>query len=98
VTRAAVAAQRHVCRSITVSVAAVAAQGIIRFNLRDGATGAGTVLWSCAMIVLAGDSRQVTLSGLNIFGSVNTAMTLESAAAPAATNFATVSLSGYDAA
>lgn len=98
VTRAAVAAQRHVCRSISVSLAAVAAQGIIRFNLRDGASGAGTVLWSTAMVVLAGDSKQVTISGLNIFGSVNTAMTLESSAAPAAGNFAQVSLSGYDAA
>lgn len=98
VTRAAVAAQRHVCRSISVSVVGVAAQPIIRFNLRDGATGAGTVLWSTAISVLAGDSKQVTISGLNIFGSVNTAMTLESAAAPAATNFAQVSLSGYDAA
>lgn len=98
ITRAAGGAGvRHVCNSISISLLAVAAQGQIIFNLRDGASGAGTILWSISVIALAGDSKQITISGLQIFGTANTAMTLESAAAPAATNFATVALTGYDA-
>lgn len=98
ITRAAGGAgTRHVCTSITVSIAAVAAQGAITFNLRDGATGAGTILWSVTLIAAAGTGRDVTISDLHIVGSDNTAMTLESAAAPAATNFATVALTGHDA-
>lgn len=98
VTRAAGGAGvRHVCRSITVSILAVAAQGQIIVNLRDGATGAGTILWSAGFVLAAGTSDRIALSGLNIIGTANTAMTLEVAAAPAATNFAQVAMSGYDA-
>lgn len=98
VTRAAAGAGvRHVCKSITVSIAAVAAQGAITFNLRDGASGAGTILWTVTLIAPAGNGRDVTIGNLNIVGSANTAMTLESAVAPAATNFATVAMTGYDA-
>lgn len=92
--RAAIPGTRHVCKSVSVSLAAVAAQGIIYFNLRDGASGAGTILWSVAFVLAAGTSDRVTLSGLDIVGSVNTAMTLESSAAPAAGNFATAALTG----
>lgn len=88
---------RHVCRSITCSILATAAQGQIIVNLRDGATGAGTILWSAQFSLAAGTSDRITLGDLNIVGSANTAMTLETAAAPAATNFASVSLTGYDA-
>lgn len=97
VSRAAVASTRHVCKSITLSLLGVAAQGPIEFFLRDGATGAGAVLWSIRLQCPAGDVRTIVLSGVNIVGSVNTAMTLESGAAPAATNFASVALTGYDA-
>lgn len=98
ITRAAGGAGvRHICRSITCSILATAAQGQIILNLRDGASGAGTILWSAQFALAAGTSDRITLSGLNIVGSANTAMTLETAAAPAATNFASVSLTGYDA-
>ncbi len=94
--KAAVAARRHVATSVTVCLNAVAAQAApVVFNLRDGATGAGTVKWSVSLIAPAGYSQCVALP-VNIPGSTNTAMTLESAAAPAASNFATVALSGYD--
>lgn len=97
VTRAAGGAGvRHVCRSITVSILAVAAQGQIIVNLRDGATGAGTILWSAGFVLAAGTSDRLALTDLNILGSANTAMTLEVAAAPAATNFAQVALTGFD--
>lgn len=97
ISRAAAAGARHVCRSITASIAALAVQGQIIINLRDGISGAGAVLWSAQFILAAGTSDRIALSGLNIVGSVNTAMTLEVAAAPALTNFASVSLTGYDA-
>lgn len=98
ITRAAGGAGvRHVCRSVTCSILATAAQGQIILNLRDGATGAGTILWSAQFSLGAASSDRIALSGLNIVGSANTAMTLEVAAAPAATNFASVALTGYDA-
>ena len=97
VTRAAVAGARHVCRSISVSLAAVVAQGPINFILRDGASGMGASLWQVTINAAAGDGKWLALDGLNIVGSENTAMTLESNAAPAPTNFAAVALSGYDA-
>lgn len=88
---------RHVCRSITVTIAAVAIQPPLEFVVRDGATGVDAVLWRGRLSCVAGDSRDLSISGLNIIGSANTAMTVESVAAPAATNFATVTMTGYDA-
>lgn len=90
---------RHVANCVTVGLVAVAAQTApLVFNLRDGATGAGTVLWSVAFIGQAGVAQPpVTFCGLNIPGTAATAMTLESAAAPGASNFAFVTLTGTDA-
>ncbi len=88
---------RQVCRSITVSLVAVGAQGIIDFVLRDGAAGVGPVLWSARFSLPAGTSDRLVVSGLNIVGSEATNMTLECTAAPAATNFAGVALTGYTA-
>ena len=85
---------RHFIGSITVCVSTAAAQTPIVFNLRDGATGAGTVLWTVTLSVVAGNSWCQT-ANVNNIGSNNTAMTLESAGAPAATNFASVSLNGF---
>jgi len=98
ISRAAIIGGGHVCTSITVTVvptvAEVTAGGVV-FVLRDGATGAGTVLWSTRIIAAAGTSQVVTLGGLNIKGSNLTAMTLESTGAPTATNFVAVSMTGY---
>lgn len=88
---------RHVATGFIVCISAVAAQPDIIFNLRDGATGAGTIIWSVRLAnPTAGSSTCVPSGPLNIVGTAATAMTLESATAPAATNFATVSLAGYD--
>lgn len=88
---------KHVATGITVCISAVAAQPDIIFNLRDGATGAGTIVWTARLAeATVGGSKCVVSGPLNIVGSSNTAMTLESAAAPAASNFASVTLSGYD--
>lgn len=97
ISRAAVANTRHVCRSVAVSLVATGAQTVVRFNLRDGASGAGTILWSVALALAGAGCANVVLGGLDVVGSLNTAMTLESGIAPAAGNFAAVSLTGYDA-
>ena len=97
-TRAAGAAGvRHICTSIAFvgsAVAAIAAPLVV--NLRDGASGAGAILWTQQFIVPAGASFGLTLNGLSIVGSAATAMTLEFSAAPGVTNFESVSISGYD--
>jgi|SRR5882672_3905782 len=92
--KAAQAGFRHKCTGFSLGIDAVAAQGDIVFNLRDGATGAGTILWSMRLSAAAGTSRDITVAGLSIGGSGNTAMTLETVGAPAATNFAYVNLTG----
>lgn len=97
ISRAAVASQRHVATTVAFSINAVAAiAGPISVYLRDGASGAGTILKSWRFAGLAaGDNQIHTFGGLQCFGSVNTAMTLEFSAAPGATNFENVSLEGY---
>lgn len=100
ITRAAGGAGvRHVCTSISATLAAgaTAQAAAVSINLRDGATGAGTVLWSKQVILPANGVWEVSISGLNIPGSAATAMTLEFSAAGAAGTFESVSLTGYDA-
>jgi hypothetical protein len=97
--KAANASLRHVATSITVCLASTAVGGNapLNFNLRDGATGAGTILWTSIQTTagIANGGTCTTLSGLAMIGTVNTAMTLESAAAPAANGTATVTLTGF---
>lgn len=96
VSRAADAGGRHICKSITVTIAAAAtASGIVIAILRDGPTSTGTELWSGALSVPANGSGDITISGLNITGSKNTAMTIEFTAAGAADTQQTVAISGY---
>jgi hypothetical protein len=75
-------------------VAAVTVPLVI--NVRDGATGAGTILYTERITGLAGTTVRVERSGLNLVGTANTAMTVEFAAAPAAGDFQCVNLNGYD--
>lgn len=98
---AAGAGVRNVCTEVTFSIDAVAAQTIIFVTLRDGATGAGTILrqWIVPPQAAAGAFSQ-TWSGLWIAGTANTAMTVETTnqagavLAPAATNFAACEWTG----
>lgn len=92
---AGAAGVRHVCRSLHFSLAAVAAQTIISARVRDGASGAGTILWSQQIIAPAGSAVHIELSDLNIVGSPATAMTFEWSGAPVATNFETAGGTGY---
>lgn len=87
---------RHVATCVSISVgAAGTAQPVVQVNLRDGATGAGTIIRSWQVAAPANDSAEVNLCGLNMTGSANTAMTIEFAAATAAATQASVNLSGY---
>lgn len=87
---------RHVVVHMSACLGGTSAQAPVLLNLRDGATGAGTILRSWLIGVgMANDSRCVDVGGLNITGSANTAMTIEFAAAGNATSTATVNLSGY---
>lgn len=102
ITRAAVANARHVCRSISACLLAAPAnspQDVV-LNLRDGATGAGTILWSKRIGTFDatnGACIDVEISGLNIVGSVNTAMTLEFNGAPGGASFQSVAITGRTA-
>lgn len=95
---AGAAGVKHVCTAISAVVAAAAtAQPAVIVNLRDGATGAGTVMsaWPLAAIVNA--MGVINLTGLNLVGTAATAMTLEFAGATAAGVVGSVNLVGYDA-
>ena len=91
---------RHVCTSITAIFAAgtaapTAAVGTV--NLRDGASGAGTILasFSIGVEATAGRTTLLELTGLEIIGSPNTAMTLEFTAAGGLNTFESVTLTGH---
>jgi hypothetical protein len=92
---------RHVCNWISCTLAndgTGSAQAGLLFNLRDGATGAGTILASFTLSVpaTAGACQVLTLSGLNIPGTAATAMTLECASAPGAHTAASIAFGGFD--
>ena len=95
ISAAADAGGRHVAKSVTISLnSGATASGIVTFNLRDGATGAGTIIWACKLTALIDDSKSLSVP-VNIIGTKNTAMTIESAAAGAANTEITVALSYY---
>jgi hypothetical protein len=100
ITRAAGAGTvRHVCTGIAFGFNAINVEaGTFLINLRDGGTGAGTILQSWRVgPFAAGASMIFGASDLNIIGSAAIAMTIEFAGAPAAGNFEFVNLTGYDA-
>jgi len=89
---------RHVVTGVTMCFQDSVANTVARLvNLRDGATGAGTIIksWYLSNGGVAGGAQCQSETGLNITGSAATAMTLEFAAAPAATASETVSFEGY---
>ena len=94
---AGAAGVRNVCTGISASLCTVgtAQAAAVQLNLRDGATGAGTILWSKTFSCGTTTQVNVDLAGLNIYGSAATAMTLEFSAAGVAASFESVSLSGY---
>lgn len=100
ISRAAVVGARHICSSISAVFCCAPADTATTalLHLRDGATGAGTILrsWRFAEFnTTAGGKFQVEIAGLHLTGSINTAMTLEFAAAPGAASFQSVGIGGY---
>lgn len=88
------AGRRNVCKAISATVGRISAAGSFRLNLRDGASGLGTILDSWEIgVPNTGDSNSIEISGLNIVGSANTAMTLEFAT-NAVANIQSVNLNG----
>lgn len=99
---AAEAAVRHVADCINFSTIASGATAAtnLTINLRDGATGAGTIIWTYqtgAPILAAGGTMAVphSICGLNLVGTTNTAMTFEFSAGLTGLIEA-VSISGYN--
>jgi hypothetical protein len=96
---AGAAGVRHVCTGFTVTIAAATAPtaALVTFNLRDGATGAGTIKSTLTLAVpaVAGTSQVHHVGGLNLVGTAATAMTIETSAATGANVAASVTLYGY---
>lgn len=91
---------RHVCKAVSFTLVAGASAptaATATVNLRDGATGAGTILmsWTVAISAVAGACNTVSLSGLNIVGTANTAMTIEYTGSVGANTTTSVNLVGY---
>lgn len=99
---AGAAGVRHVCRGLTATLAAGAvAPAAIQVNvvLRDGASGAGTVLWAAAMALPAtagATAAPLSVMDMWIVGTAATAMTLEFSAAGGANTVEAVTLVGTD--
>jgi hypothetical protein len=72
---------RHVLRSLLCSISAgvAIAATTVQLVVRDGATGVGTILWQINFNLAAAiiPPIVVPISGLNIVGSIATAMTVE---------------------
>jgi hypothetical protein len=94
---AGAAGTKHVCTSIAATLAtAGTAQTVLKLQLRDGASGAGTIVWEQTILLAANLVWSIVLSGLNIIGSDATAMTLEFSGANVADSYASVAMTGYD--
>lgn len=85
------------CVSWSAGAATAPAATVLTINLRDGATGAGTILWQTTIAAAAAATQHGSGSvcGLNLVGSSNTAMTLEFAAG-LTNEVESVSLTGFD--
>lgn len=87
---------RHVATTLTVCIATGAtAQTPILAHLRDGATGAGTILRSFSFAAPVNGHGCESISGLAMIGTAATAMTIEFAAAGVAASQETVTLTGF---
>jgi hypothetical protein len=99
--KAANANGRHVADCISFSAQATNAPAASQtnINLRDGASGAGTVIWTQTILIPATAAQHILigpLCGLNLIGTPNTAMTLEFSSSAPANESEAVDLSGYD--
>ena len=95
---AGTSAQRHVCTGFMFTFSSLGAPTpeVIVLQIRDGATGAGTVIWSgsFSLPAVAGESKAFGLTGLWLVGTAATAMTIETAAGGGANDYLSVNLQG----
>ncbi len=96
---AGAAGVRHVVDCVFFEAGAITAPvaTALTVDLRDGATGAGTVLKQWRLIVPANATQHITFDrcGLNLIGTAATAMTLEFSAL-LSNEFESVSITGFD--
>jgi len=93
---AGAAGVRNVATKVSFAISTVGtAQTVLSINLRDGATGAGTVLWTKQFILPVNTTFSENVDLPDIQGSAATAMTLEFSAAGVAASVQSVSLMGY---
>jgi hypothetical protein len=97
---AAEASVRHVADCVAFSAASTSAPALtaLTINLRDGATGAGTVIWTYQVAISASTGQNVvphSICGLMLTGTTNTALTLEFSAS-LANLIESVSISGIN--
>jgi hypothetical protein len=85
--------QRFICTSISATLSGTAA-GTATLNLRNGASGAGTILWSKQVTIPANGIWECNLADLLIAGAYGAALTLEFAAG-VATDLESVAMTGY---
>lgn len=89
---------RHICTGFTVSVTAAGSAPTattVLALLRDGASGAGTVLWAAVIGIEATAGRGSVVSRSGVWrGTANTAMCLEFAAAGGANTIECVAIEG----
>lgn len=89
---------RHVLDSLSATLAtgATAQATAVRIVVRDGLTGAGTILYAKQVILPANAVWEVSIDALRILGSPNTAMTVEFDVAGAAGTFESFGAIGHE--
>ena len=97
---AAEASVRHVADCISFSAGSTTAPALtaLTVNLRDGSTGAGTIIWTHQVVIsnaTGQNTEPFAICGLNLPGTTNTAMTLEWSAS-LANLIEAVSISGFN--
>lgn len=101
ISKAATANGVHVCTGFVATFATGASAPtaiVLNVALRDGATGAGTVLWQGVIGVPATagvSATPIVVTGVNFKGTAGTAMTLEFSATGGANTIQTVNMMGY---
>lgn len=96
---AGAAGVKHVCTGYVWSLSSGAGAPtpeLITIAIRDGATGAGTIIWeeTVSLPATAGSSARGAVTGLYLVGTAATAMTIETDSAPGANVVASVSIMG----
>lgn len=95
---AGAAGVRHVLKSYAATLTCNGTAGTpLFFRIRDGACGAGTIVWTASVgCPVNGAALLVSPPGLTIVGTAATAMCAEFSGAGAAATQETVSAAGYD--